>query len=184
MFRYSLLLSLLLLAPLSQASGFVCLSPGGQLRIRLFHHAHAARGTRKAAVMVLSNPQKAWGQRTIAVFSEAEGTLTQESGSFFGEMRVDSPGIANKKNKFVGDIPVENISSIELSPNFSYANPVDSGTLLSASFRMLLVEGRPISGEIACKRYLKQVARARGPSLREAAQFLPPCSRQLEFPMR
>jgi hypothetical protein len=144
----------LVMPALLWADGFVCNSPKGFLRIKIFHHTRwETGGTRRAAVMVLSNPRMPRNKKTIAVFQEANGTLSNSGMEYLARFDLRFSLIKSKPHHFINQIDRADVHSLLIRPNGGLG--LAHGTPLTAYMEMTMRDGRVYKGNIRCKRYLK-----------------------------
>ncbi|MBP7843478.1 MAG: hypothetical protein KA116_01565 [Proteobacteria bacterium] len=176
-----LMLFISLTANFLWADGFICESPQGYLRIKIFHHtSFQTGGTRKVAVMVLSNPRVPMGKRTIGVFNENKGTLIRDSSSYFANFDFRFKGLYSKPQEFIKDISKKDIQSLEITPNFNINEPIAPSAKLKARFKLSLRSGQDYQGWIDCIRYLKQKQRKK-PKKTCAKKLEPPAQGELRL---
>lgn len=81
--RSALIFGLMGLAPLTaRADGFVCESTHESLRIQVYNQTQPEAGTRNVAVMVLSDPSKPQGARTLARFRADHDDLSNSGARY------------------------------------------------------------------------------------------------------
>lgn len=163
------------------ADGFICESPQGYLRIKIFHHtSFQTGGTRKVAVMVLSNPRVPMGKRTIGVFNESKGNLLRDSSAYIANFDFRFKGLYSKPQEFIKDISKRDIQTLEITPNFNINEPIAPAAKLKARFKMNLRSGQAYQGWIECIRYLKQRQRKK-PKKACAKRLEPPTQGELKL---
>lgn len=138
---------------IAKADGFVCTSESG-LVLKVYNHTEAQKGTRSAAVMILSNSDVGHGRKTIATFTDAKSTVSSYKQTFIGkvDLRVSE---SNRKGELVGGTKLGQLDLIILSVDFSYAAPVAHGQELSATLTLQKRNGEELIEDVNCARYLK-----------------------------
>lgn len=97
----------------------------------------------------------AGGNKTIARFSSAEGTLSNESAIYTADvdLRFNDSG---RKGELVGGTKLGYVDQFELSVDFTYSSPVEDAELLNGLLTILKRGGDVIELDMVCARYLKQ----------------------------
>ena len=148
-------------ASVAKADGFNCVARSTGMNIKLFNHVDLDKGTRAAAVLVLSNPAIQSPNKTIAKFSDANQTLAAKGyGKYEAkvDLRYNDSGRAGEN---VGGTKLGQLKSIILDLNFSY-NTLDV-ELAKVSNVYGIIKYVKRNGEIntesvTCARYLKNGA--------------------------
>jgi hypothetical protein len=111
-------------------------------------------GTRNAAVMVLSDPAIAQGRKTIARFTDCNGTLTSQGALYVAnvDLRFNDSG---RKGENVLGTKLGHLKKIALKLDFSYRYPVNHGDPVSGVIKALDRNGETIREVVECRRYLK-----------------------------
>lgn len=98
----------------AQASGFLVRfrANGDDYHIKVYEHVHVERGTRRGAVMVISNPNRKENERTIVVFTDGverfEKALAE--GKSWAIERIGEEGLGTPENPY----PRQNLFSANL----------------------------------------------------------------------
>ncbi len=147
-------LAVLLVSSVSMADGFICESPEAGLKVRVYNQVQPTLGTRNAAVMILSDMNVAGGNKTIARFQSASGTLWNEGALYTAnvDLRFNDSG---RKGELVAGTKLGHVDQFELAVDFSYAAPVADGEVLSGLLTVLKRGGDVIELDMVCARYLK-----------------------------
>ncbi len=135
----------------AMADGFLCQTVDGDLNIKIYNQTQPEEGTRNAAVMVLSDTAVGFGNKTIAKLSADADTLSNEGTSYRG--KVDLRRLSG--GELIAGTKLEYVKHIDVTVDFSYANPVAHGTVLRGWMRVAKRDGSVISDKLVCKRYLK-----------------------------
>lgn len=146
------LLALLSVAP-AFADGFVCQSQDG-LVAKVYDHTDPSEGTRKAAVLVLSNSNVGDGNKTIARFTDAAPTLSNDGTNYVAnvDLRYNDSG---SKGKLIGGTKLGQLKTIELNVNFSYVETMGAGEETEGRMTLTKRNGEEITIDMECTRYLK-----------------------------
>jgi hypothetical protein len=136
------------------ADGFVCQSNDGVLKVKAYNHVHAAKGTRTAAVMIVSDNTIQHGNKTIAKFDSVEGLLDNSGAEFVAQvdLRFNNTG---RKGELIGGTKLGQLDSMILSVPFSYGSPVEAGEELDSTLILVKRDGSKIAIDMTCARYLK-----------------------------
>jgi hypothetical protein len=140
-------------ASMAQASGFVCETESG-LNIKVYNHTDSNQGTRKAAVMIISDSFVGGGNKTIARFTGVKQTLKSKSQTYVANVDLR---FADSRNagELIGGTKLGQLDEIVLDVMFSYASPVAAGTEVPATLTLVKRNGQSIEEEVSCVRYLK-----------------------------
>ncbi len=150
-----LLITLLtaLSASTAMADGFTCKTYGDELTVKVYNKTQPTEGTRNAAVMILSDSELAYGNKTIAKFT-ADGNLENSGAAYTAGVdlrRLDS----SRKGENILGTKLGNVDSIALAVDFKYNEPVAAGTVLLGRVTIVKRDGDIISEKMDCVRYLK-----------------------------
>lgn len=144
----------LLAATQARADGFVCETLDGDLRIKLYNNTQPEEGTRNAAVMVLSDPSVQQGRKTIARFTDVNGTLANTAATY--EANVDLRfADSRKKGEYLLGTRLGQLDSIIVDVQFSHGTPVRAGEELEGILIANKRNGDQIVRDLSCIRYLK-----------------------------
>ena len=148
---------MMVMGSMAFADGFVCDDASGNLRIQVYHQTQPTLGTRNAAVMIVSNPSAASGSKTLAKFTSDSALLTNSSSTYTAKVDLRFSN-SNNKNADVAGTKLGELSNIILHVDYSFNNPVHSGTELPGEAILSLRSGADdIRLEMNCERYLKGV---------------------------
>ena len=144
----------------SFADGFVCEEKDGILKAKVYNHVQPKLGTRKGAVMVLSDPNKAEGQKTLAVFKGINKVLFNSGPTYISYV---NPGVeeSSQLSAEIADVRTEEIYSIVLDVDFDYNNPVAAGQKVLAELVLVKNNGDKVYLDLECRRYLKQQSQSK-----------------------
>ena len=139
----------------AHADGFVCENLDANVRVKVFNKVNADEGTRNAAIMVLSDPSISAGKKTTARF-DADKALVNNQGSLYTaevDLRFNDDNL--KGRNFAGT-KLGNVKYITLDVNFSYAQPVGTGTQVDGQMTVMKRNGSEDTHiAVTCIRYLK-----------------------------
>jgi hypothetical protein len=136
------------------ADGFVCQTVDGSLNIKVFNHVQAEEGTRNAAVMVLSDPAVSSGRKTIARFTDVNGTLDSESASFVADVDLRFAD-SRRKGELILGTKLGELDQVYLDLDYSYNSPVEAGEEVEGQITLVKRNGKLVSEDVLCTRYLK-----------------------------
>ena len=137
-----------------KADGFVCLNHKGDLKIQVYDHVLPTEGTRTAAIMIASNPLLQNGNKTIAKFTDGNGTL--DSAALFYVADVDLRFTdSSRKGELIGGTKLGELDKIQLQVGFSYSNPLANGDETFGTLTLVKRNGEELEQVMTCERYLK-----------------------------
>ena len=136
--------------------GFVCQARNGSLTVKAYDHTDASVGTRTGAVMVLSDPDAREGERTIARFRDASGTLSSSTSIFKAKVDLRFSDQKNKEALVAQKYELRELSAIVLAIDFSYNEPVPAGESVDGVITLHARDGDALHLDATCERYLKQ----------------------------
>lgn len=147
-----LTLATLLAAGTAHADGFLCQTDDG-LDVKVFNHVSAIEGARTAAQMVISDDNIAFGNKTIATFSDAESALASYRQTYVANVDLR---LKNRQGERIGATQLGEISQIVLSVDFNYADLRENDDTVNGRLTLVKRDGRELIDAVNCKRYLKQ----------------------------
>lgn len=141
-------------ANVAKADGFVCETLRGDLNVKVFNHTNPNKGTRNAAVMVLSDPSIQFGNKTIASFSDVKSTLGNSGATYVADvdLRVSE---SNRGGELISGTKLMYLDQIVLDIDFAYNQPVEAGEEIDAKMTLIKRDGQHIVRHLTCSRYLK-----------------------------
>ena len=145
-------LALVLTTTAAHADGFHCSSTDGSLDVKVFNHVNPELGTRTGAVMVLSNPEVAYGSKTIARFQDVN--LSSDGATYLANVDLRFSDSA-RKGELIAGTKLGYIDTIRLALDHNYNLPVEHGTSLRGWLDITKRDGDVISMNMDCVRYLK-----------------------------
>lgn len=144
-----------------KADGFVCENLEESLKVQVYNHTKPTRGTRSPAVMVVSDPGRELGKKTIAVFRSADGELFADGSRFYAfsadASEAELPQWDAIRQAISGIEELE-ILEVSLAVDFKYSQPVPHGSPLEGVLELVLESGDLLWLEMDCVRYLKSAA--------------------------
>ena len=147
------LIATLALAMTAKADGFKCVTDSG-LNVQVYNHTNPHAGTRTGAIMVVSDSQIGYGNKTIAKFTDLKGTLTSSSLRYVG--KVDLRMVeSRRKGELIAGTKLGYVANLVLDIAFSYGSPVRVGTPVKAWLTVVKRDGSKIYDKAVCQRYLK-----------------------------
>lgn len=145
--------ALLLAASAAKADGFVCQTESG-LNVKVFNHVQPTEGTRTAAIMVISDSSVGDGNKTIAKFNQAQGTLSSEGSEYTADVDLRFKD-SRRKGENIAGTKLGELQMIQLKVDFSYATPTEAGDESEAVLILSKRNGEVLSEGAVCTRYLK-----------------------------
>lgn len=148
------LMGLSMVSGSAYADGFVCVNKQEALVAKVYNQTQPQLGTRNAAVMVLSDSSVNYGNKTIARFSQTNGTLTNDSSLYTANVdhRFNDSG---RKGELIGGTKIGALKFVVLDLDFSYARPVADGAFVRGELFLVKRNGQQIAIDMDCSRYLK-----------------------------
>lgn len=150
----ALAVSMLVLgAAQANADGFVCQTADGSVNVKAYNQTIPTKGTRNAAVLVVSDPAINYGNKTIARFT-AGHTVVNTGSSYLAnvDLRYND---SSRKGELIGGTKLGQLKQIKLDVDFSYAAPIEEGTDLDATITLVKRDGNAVELPAICSRYLK-----------------------------
>ena len=150
-----LLAALALTSASAHADGFKCADSAREgLNVTVYNHTDASEGTRNAAVMIVSDSNINYGNKTIARFKDSSSTLSSSGASYVAnvDLRFND---SSRKGELIGGTKLGQLDQIELDVDFSYGSPVEAGTTVPGTLSLVKRDGDVITIDMDCKRYLK-----------------------------
>jgi hypothetical protein len=138
----------------AHADGFVCQTVEGDLNVKAYNNTQPEAGTRNAAVLVLSDPAINSGRKTIARFTDVNGTVGNTGASYTAnvDLRFNDSG---RKGELISGTKLGELKTIDLEVAFSYARPVAADETLQGKLTLTKRNGEVIERDLDCTRYLK-----------------------------
>jgi hypothetical protein len=145
----------LLFAHTAHSDGFVCDSTHESLRIQVYNHTQPRSGTRNVAVMVLSDPSKPWGERTLARFTAEADGLTNRGATYVAVLSRSSNLLSATESRRLQGLQLGQLEEIVLNIDFSYTYPVGHGDFVAGVLELNQISGDQLWVDLDCRRYLK-----------------------------
>jgi hypothetical protein len=147
--------ALLAVSQAAMADGFKCESTDGVLSVKAYNHTSPDAGTRNAAVMVISDNTIQYGNKTVAKFTDANETLSNQGALYSArvDLRYNDSG---RKGELIGGTKLGQLKTIDLDVDFSYAAPEANGSHVEGMLSLVKRNGDVVSIPMDCARYLKQ----------------------------
>jgi hypothetical protein len=150
-----MVVALILISAPAFADGFVCQTRNGDLNVKAYNNTDSSKGTRNAAVLLLSDPEAATGNKTIARFTDVTGTLTNAGSSFSANVDLRFKDLSNKTALVAGQVQLQQLDTVKLDVDFSYAQPLPAGENVNGELTLNTRAGDRIVLDMLCQRYLK-----------------------------
>lgn len=141
----------MLMSSTAFADGFVCYSTDGVLKVTVLNHVNPDIGTRTGAIMVVSDRTINAGKRTIATFTDEEGTVS----SFGAEWTATVSEDIAKKGRNIAGTKLGFVDKLIVDVDHSYSRPVEHGARVSGKLIVKKTDGASSSQDLSCFRYLK-----------------------------
>lgn len=138
---------------LAHADGFKCISESG-LAIKVFNHTQPEDGTRTGAVMVVSDANVGFGNKTIASFKAEKGVLASKELVYTAKVDLRMSE-SNRQGELIGGTKLGYLSKLSLIVHFSYAAPLADGERVGATLKLTKRDGEQLFESVSCTRYLK-----------------------------
>lgn len=143
----------LVLTQIAAADGFKCITESG-LKIQAYNQTNPNLGTRNAAVMVISDANVGYGNKTIASFHASKGVLANQALAYIANVDPRSSA-GNRPGENIGGTKLGQLAIIKLVVDFSYARPVQNGARLVGLLTLIKRNGQQLYEDATCIRYLK-----------------------------
>jgi hypothetical protein len=156
---YWLALALVTLAPtLAHADGFDCTGRDTGIEVKIYNNTDPSLGTRTPAILIVSDPSRDYGDRTIATFKNEQITYEGYGTYFATTDTVDRRPTADAQ--VLENSRLGHLENILLKMNFSYAEQLFSElTKKPASFSGSVfyqqTSGATRNESVRCTHYLK-----------------------------
>lgn len=137
----------------AKADGFICTSESG-LVVQVYNHTQPEMGTRTGAIMIVSDSNVGFGNKTIAKFTDSTGLLKSKALVYTAKVDLRYND-SSRKGELIGGTKLGELSKILLDLNFSYSHPVAHGELVKGSVTLVKRDGTVLQETANCTRYLK-----------------------------
>ncbi|MEI2637768.1 MAG: hypothetical protein V9F03_02030 [Microthrixaceae bacterium] len=140
----------------AKADGFICEGQKTGLVFKMYNHTQAVDGTRSGAIMIISDPAVAYGNKTIAIFSDAKNTLSSKNVVYTG--KVDLRVIeTSRKGENIAGTKLGELASIKAHIFFNYFSDTPSveGDEVKGLVSYMKRNGEYTQERLACARYKK-----------------------------
>jgi len=152
--KFAIAFAALALSQNAYADGFRCQTGDQSLSVQIYNQVQPEKGTRVAAVMVVSDPSVSFGRKTIARFTETNGVLSNRSSRY--EAKVDLRfNDSGRKGELILGTKLGHVDTIVADIDFSYAAPVAAGEEVLGVLSIQKRDGSMIRSMLTCTRYLK-----------------------------
>jgi hypothetical protein len=153
-----LLVSMMTLGALqARADGFICQTDDGSLDVKVYNQTHPTKGTRNAAIMIVSDPEVSEGRKTIATFESGislYNSTRNMTATYVASVNSEIAG-SSRSGENIAGTKLGQLKAIILKVDFSYSYPIEDGEEASAILRLFTNDGENISLNTTCVRYLK-----------------------------
>ncbi len=150
----------------ARADGFKCEGVNTGVKVQVYNHTNPSEGTRKAAVMIVSDSHVSSPNQTIAEFTDENHTLAYQGYGLF-KAKVDLRYLeSHKKGENIAGTKLGYLNTISLqvytkNGQFTYNNAsldseeITNGTVFDARISYLKRNGELLEEKAVCSRYLK-----------------------------
>lgn len=140
-------------ADVARADGFACTSVDQDTKIAVyFDEANKGNAGPRASRMVVTDPTVSVKRQLIAQFAAADGLLNNSGSVVIAYVDLNHPD-SSRRGEHVGGTVLGALSSIVLDIDFTYEEPVEDGTELSAQVVYLKRNGEELTQDFDCVRY-------------------------------
>lgn len=146
--------ALLMVGSFAHADGFECQVQDYDLNVKIYNHTNPNAGTRSAAVMILSDENVQFGNKTIARFDADAGTLSSSELVYAATVDLRFSDISRKGELVLGT-KLGELKTIKASVYHNYGSPVRKGQEIAGRIRWTKRNGQMGSAPMVCTRYLK-----------------------------
>jgi hypothetical protein len=136
------------------ADGFVCETNDGVYTIKAYNHTQASEGTRNGAIMIVSDNTIQAGRKTIATFEATDLLLSNDGARYVADVDLRFNNSGRQGENFLGT-KLGQIDTVTLDVDFSYGAPKKAGAEVSGEITVAKRNGKSISADVTCTRYLK-----------------------------
>jgi len=152
-----IVIAAILASSAAKADGFVCQTVEGDLNVKVYNQVQPEQGTRNAAVMIVSDPSIRAGNKTIAKFSAANGTLTSRQMMYVADVDLRFTD-SSRVGELISGTKLGELTEISLNVDFAYspASTMAAGEETAAELKLVKRNGAVITRDVVCSRYLKQ----------------------------
>ena len=148
-----IVIAALITGQIAAADGFKCITESG-LKIQAYNHTNPNAGTRSAAVLVVSDANVGYGNKTIASFNAEKGVLASQDLTYTA--KVDLRMVeSNRRGENIGGTKLGYLAAIKLDVDFTYSRPVPEGTRVQGLLTLIKRDGTRLYQNATCTRYLK-----------------------------
>jgi hypothetical protein len=156
---YLLALTLVTIAPtLALADGFDCTGRNSGIEVKIYNNTDPSMGTRTPAVLIVSDPSRDYGDRTIATFKNDQITAEGHGTYFATTDTVDHRPTADAQ--VLQNSRLGHLENVLLKMNFSYAEEfltdlTKKPESFSGSVYYQETSGATRNESVRCTHYLK-----------------------------
>ncbi len=149
-----LAIALVSVSATAKADGFRCTSDSTSLNVKIYNEVQPSAGTRNGAVMVLSNPEISFPNKTVATFTSAKGTLENSGSKYTGkvDLRVSE---SSRAGEFIGKTRLGMLKNVVVALSFNASKPVPAGASVLGWVTLNRRDGNKETYRLNCTRYLK-----------------------------
>jgi hypothetical protein len=154
MFKSTLITAVAVMGLNATAEGFRCEAAELPLAIKVYGATLSSPATREAQVMVISDTSVSHGSKTIARFTKADGTLSNQGANYVGNVDLRFADISRSGENIAGT-KLGEVDRILLAVDFSYVAPIEDGQQVAGTLYLTKRNGDSITVDLECIRYLK-----------------------------
>lgn len=144
-------IAILLSSTSALADGFTCYTQDHDVKITMVNHHNPHAGTRKGALMVISDQADAGGEKQVIRFQSEDKSLTTEETTWIGV-------VPQGDNKIDHDLIGTNLNHIDtfvVDAYHNYAYPVPEGSKLYGQLSVIKTDKSVQREDLDCFRNLK-----------------------------
>jgi len=139
---------------LAYADGFVCQNERKDVNVKVYHYTAPEQGTRRSAVMIVSDPRMSEGEQTIARFTDAQGTLNNSGARYKANVDLRYRDIRDGLDH-IGTYALAEVDEVTLGVDFTYGRPKLDGEYVPGTLYLQMRNGEEAIMKMDCNRYLK-----------------------------
>lgn len=149
-FSKLMMVTMMVLGSSAFADGFVCYTHAKDIKIKMLNHTDPKKGTRKGAIMVVSDETVGNGEKTMISFMSEDQTLKTEettwTGTVIGNNHVGHEVIGTDLN---------HIRTFMVDAYHNYAYPVPDGSFFYGQLSVVKIDKSVQREDLDCYRYMK-----------------------------
>jgi hypothetical protein len=141
-------------ASVAQADGFRCETLDGSLSVKAYNHTQPSEGTRNVAVLILSDPAISHGRKTIARFTDVNGTVSGTGAHYIANVDLRFTD-SSRKGELILGTKLGQLDEVQVDVDFAYGMALESGDVVPGMITLIKRDGDVVHEQLECTRYLK-----------------------------